>query len=94
MKSGKRQRDADLIENVWQTRLQQARDRENSKKTYDAYQIYVVLNESFRGLRDVAAVEQKVNQLRDSLEVRAAIRIEEQQIKKQREIETRRSLDS
>jgi len=88
MKSGKRQRDADLIEYVWQTRLQQARDRENSKKTYDAYQIYVVLNESFRGLRDVAAVEQKVNQLRDSPEVRAAIRNEEQQIRKQREIET------
>ena len=89
MKLGKRQRDANLIEGVWQARLQQARNQEESKKSYDAYQSYLVLDESFKGLRDVTAVEQKVNQLRDSPEVRTAIRNEQQQIRKQREIETR-----
>jgi predicted esterase len=89
MKSGKRQRDANLIESLWQTRLQQARDLEDSKKTYDAYQIYFALNDSFKGLRDVAAVEKKINQLRDSSEVKGGIRNEQQQIKKQRETETR-----
>jgi len=89
MKSGKRQRDENLIESFWRTGIQQAQDLEDSKKSYDAYQIYLVLNDSFRGLRDVAIAEKKISQLRDSAEVKTAIRNEQQQIKKQREIENR-----
>jgi predicted esterase len=89
MKSGKRQRDANLIESIWQTRMQQAQVLEDSQKTYEAYQLYFGLQSSFRGLRDVAAVEKKTNQLRDSAEVKSGIRNEQQQIKKQREIESR-----
>lgn len=89
MKSGKRQRDDSLIESIWQTRLRQGADLENSKKLYDAYQIYFALNDSFKGLRDVAAVEKRIKQLRDTPEVKTAIRNEQQQIRKQREIETR-----
>jgi len=89
MKSGKRQRDDSLIESIWQTKLRQGADLEKSKKTFAAYQSYLALNESFKGLRDVTAVEQKVSQLRDNPEVRTAIRNEQQQIRKQREIETR-----
>jgi tetratricopeptide (TPR) repeat protein len=89
MKSGKRQLDDSLIESIWQTRLRQGADLEDSRKVYDAYQIYFALNDSFKGLRDVAAVEKKIEQLRDTLEVKIAIRNEQQQIRKQREIETR-----
>jgi tetratricopeptide (TPR) repeat protein len=89
MKTGKRQPDANLIDSIWQRKLLPARAREESKQTYDAYQIYLGLNDSFKGLRDVAEVEKKIGQLRDSPEVRNAIRDEQQQIKKQRDIETR-----
>lgn len=89
MKSGKRQRDANMIESVWQTRLRQGADLEDSKKLYDAYQIYFALNDSFKGLRDVAAVEKRLRELRYSPEVKTAIQNEQQQIRKQREIETR-----
>lgn len=89
MKSGKRQRDANLIDSLWQTQLQQAQSLEDSKQTYDAYQIYLALNDSFKGLKDVTAAEKKVNQLREISEVKGAIQNEQQQIKKQREIGTR-----
>jgi tetratricopeptide (TPR) repeat protein len=89
MKTGKRQPDANLIDSIWQRKLQQARAFEESKHTYDAYQIYFALTDSFKGLRDVAEVEKKSNQLRDTAEVKTAIRDEQQQIRKQREIETR-----
>jgi tetratricopeptide (TPR) repeat protein len=89
MKSGKRQRDANLIDSLWQTQLQQAQSLEDSKQTYDAYQIYLALNDSFKGLKDVTAVEKKVNQLREISEVKGAIQNEQQQIKKQREIGAR-----
>lgn len=86
MKTGKRQRDANLIESIWQRKLQQARSLEDSKNAYDAYQIYVALNDSFQGLRDVDDVEKKASQLRDSPDVKSAIREEQQQIRKQGEI--------
>lgn len=86
MKTGKRQRDANLVESIWQRKLQQARALEDAKKIRDAYQIYVALNESFKGLRDIAEVEKKLRQLRDTAEVRNAILDEQQQIKKQGEI--------
>jgi predicted esterase len=89
MKTGKRERDANLIDSAWQRKLLQAHAFEEAKQTYDAYQIYFALNDSFKGLRDVAEVEKKISQLRDSTEVKTAIRDEQQQIKKQREIETR-----
>ena len=89
MKTDKRQRDASMIESIWQRKMQQARALEESKHIYDAYQIYFALNDSFKGLRDVAEVEKKLSQLHDTAEVRTAIRDEQQQIGKQREIENR-----
>lgn len=89
MKTGKRQRDTNLIDSIWQRKLQQARALEQSKQTYEAYQIYFALNETFKGLRDVTEAEKEISRLRDTAEVRTAIRDEQQQIKKQREIETR-----
>lgn len=87
MKSGRRERDPQFIES-WQTvRLKQAREFEDAKKAYEAYQTYLELSSALKGLRDVAEIENKVNQLRTSREVREAIRDEQQQIRKQRDLE-------
>jgi hypothetical protein len=89
IKAGKRPRDDGFINAMWQQRLNDAKTLEESKKYYEAYQLYLDLAQSFKGLRDVASIEAKVNQLRDSTEVKAAIREEQVQIKKQRELESR-----
>jgi tetratricopeptide (TPR) repeat protein len=74
---------------MWQQLLNEARTLEEAKKYNEAYQLYFDLAESFRGLRDVAEIETKVNQLGDSREFKAAVREEQVQIKKQRELESR-----
>jgi predicted esterase len=89
IKTSKRPRDDGFINAIWQQRLTDAKTLEESKKYYEAYQLYLELAESFKGLRDIAQIEAKVNQLADSREVKAAIREEQVQIKKQRELESR-----
>jgi predicted esterase len=91
IKAGKRPRDDGFISATWQQVLNEARTLEESKKYYEAYQLYSDLAQSFKGLRDVAEIEAKVNQLADSREVKAAIREEQVQIRKQRELESRLS---
>ena len=89
MKSGKRPRDDDFINATWQQILNEARTLEEVKKYNEAYQLYLDLAESFKGLRDVAEIETKVNQLSNSRELKSAIREEQAQIRKQRELESR-----
>src|SRR5689334_3225671 len=88
MNAGKRPRDDAFINARWQQLLSDASTLEDSKKYYEAYQRYLDLAESFKGLRDVAQIETKVNQLAGSREVKAAIRDEQAQIRKQRELES------
>ena len=88
IKTGKRPRDEGFINAMWQQLLTDAKTREESKQYYEAYQIYLDLAQSFKGLRDVAEIETKVNALRDSRELKAAIRDEQAQIRKQRELES------
>src|SRR5947199_6138887 len=87
MKSGKRPRDDAFIDATWQQSVKQAGTLEESKKYYEAYQIYLDLSESFKDLRDVNEVQKKASQLSNSREVKDAMREEQQQIRKQREIE-------
>lgn len=89
MKSGKRPRDDAFINATWDQLLTNARTLEEAKQYNEAYQIYLDLAASFKGLRDVAQAETKVNELGDSRELKAAIREEQEQIKKQRELENR-----
>lgn len=91
IKVGKRPRDDGFINATWQQPLKEARTLEESKKTYEAYQLYLDLAQTFTGLRDVADIEMKVNQLGATREVKAAIREEQVQIRKQRELESRLS---
>ena len=89
MKAGKRPRDDGFINAMWEQILSEAKTREESKKHLEAYQLYLDLAQNFKGLQDVAQVETKVNQLRDSRELKDAIREEQLQIRKQRELEAR-----
>jgi predicted esterase len=91
IKAVKRSRDDGFISAVWQQRLGDAQALEESKKYYEAYQLYLDMAQSFKGLRDVAQIETKVNQLANSSEVKTAIRDEQTQIKKQRELESQLS---
>jgi predicted esterase len=87
MKSGRRETDAKLIDSLWAIRLKQAQEFEQARKMFEAYTIYSNLNSSFAGLHDVTEIDSKLNALRASREVREAIHDEQQQIKKQRELE-------
>lgn len=87
IKAGKRPRNDELMNATWQRFLSDARTLEEAKKYSEAYQFYLDLAASFKGLRDVAEVETKVKQLGDSSELKAAIREEQTQIRKQRELE-------
>jgi len=89
IKTGKRPRDEDFINAMRQQLLTEAKTLEEAKNYTEAYQLYIDLAESFKGLRDVAEIETKVNQLGDSREVKAAVREEQGQIRKQRELESR-----
>ncbi|HET6975694.1 MAG TPA: hypothetical protein VFI24_05195 [Pyrinomonadaceae bacterium] len=89
IKAGTRPRDDGFINATWQQLLTEARTLEESKQYAEAYQLYIDLAQTFKGLRDVAEIETKVNQLGDSREVKAAIREEQGQIRKQRELESR-----
>ena len=68
-------------------KLKPAQELEQGKKVLEAYQAYVNLSASFKGLREVTESDNKVDALRTSREVRDGIRDEQQQIKKQRELE-------
>jgi len=87
MKSGRRQADRKLIDSLWLQKLKQAQELEQGKKVFEAYQAYLNLSASFKGLRDVTETDSQVDALRTSREVRDGIRDEQQQIKKQRELE-------
>jgi poly(3-hydroxybutyrate) depolymerase len=89
IKAGKRPRDDGFINTMWQQLLNDARSLEESKKYSEAYQLYLDLAANFKGLRDVAQIETKVNQFGNSRELKAAIREEQAQIKKQRDLEGR-----
>jgi predicted esterase len=88
MKGGRLQRDEGFIDATWRSELERAKTLEESRKIYDSYLVYVGLIDSFKGLRAVDEVEQRVRQLRDSRDVKEAIREERQQITKQRELES------
>jgi predicted esterase len=87
MKSGRRQPDSKLIDSLWTQKLKEAQDLEQAKKMFDAYQVYINLSSSFKGLHEVTESDNKNDALRTSREVREGIRDEQQQIKKQRELE-------
>jgi dienelactone hydrolase len=88
MKAGKRQRDEDLINELWQKHLARGEAAEAVNELYEAYQVFGGLIENFKGLHDTSDVVKRINQLAQSHIVKEALREERQQIRRQREIES------
>jgi predicted esterase len=86
MKAGKRAKDEALIEELWKREMERAGAAESSKKIYDAYLAYAALVTDFRGLRSVSEAESKLSLLRETAEVKRAIREDAEQIRRQDEL--------
>jgi predicted esterase len=87
MKSGRRDRNEQFIEASWQNGLTRARAFEAAKEPYEAFQAYRWLVETFSGLHSLNEAEQKLNEYKSAREVKDAIRDEQQQSSKQRDLE-------
>jgi poly(3-hydroxybutyrate) depolymerase len=83
MKTGKREKDERLIASLLDKKLARAREYEASKKVYDAYIIYDGIAADFKGLKDVLEFEKRAGELKDSKEVKLALKQEQDQDKKQ-----------
>ena len=88
MKAGKRQRDDQLINELWQRDFGLGQSSESANKPYDAYQFFLGMKDSFQGLHDTTELDKRLSQLGESRAVKDAIRQERQQTAKQREIES------
>jgi predicted esterase len=87
IKSNRRARDEEFIETAWQNGLQRARGLEASKKLYEAFQAYRSLVETFAGLHNLTEAEAKFNEYKGAREIKDAVRDEQQQFSKQRDLE-------
>lgn len=76
MKSGTRAKDNELIDRLLAAKSKTARDYETSKQPYEAYLEYEALVTEFKGLRDVSEFTAAAELLRNSKEVKAAIKSE------------------
>lgn len=83
MKSARRQRDEQLLEQLWTRRTAQARAFEESRKPVEAHRIYRALSADFAGLRETNEPERKAAQLRETKEVKRALEEENAQVRQQ-----------
>ena len=79
MKSGTRVKDSQLIDRLLDTKSKTAREYETSKQSYEAYLEYEALVTEFKGLRDVSEFVADAERLRNSKEVKAAIKSEKEE---------------
>ncbi len=89
MRAGRRAKDEALLETVWQKSLARARADAESNRLLEAYQDYAALAADFSQLKDVAEHEKKAASLKETKEVRQALKVERAQIEKQLEIAAR-----
>ncbi|HMF55181.1 MAG TPA: hypothetical protein VK619_02365 [Pyrinomonadaceae bacterium] len=83
IKSGRRTRDEALVNALWRKGLELAHGLETSGKIYEAYQRYDALYQSFDGLLDASDAGRKIAQLRETDEVKKALREENEQVRRQ-----------
>lgn len=89
MRNGRSERKEPLIELLWQREIVRAQSFEAVPKLYEAYKSYAALVADFKGLKDVAAYEKKLQALRETKEVKQAIKDERGQVQKQLETAAR-----
>jgi predicted esterase len=88
IRAGRREKSEQLVEELWKQAVAGARRAEEEKRIYDAYLAYTALVEDFRGLRETAQFESKSAQLKETAEVRKAIKEDREQIKRQQGMES------
>ena len=88
MRAGTVARNNAIINELWQESMRRAEELEAAKEFYEAYQVYLSVANAFPSLHDLTQVEKKIVSLGSSREVKDAMRREEQEIKKQRELES------
>ena len=87
MSVGARAREDKLIDDLWRKQLTRAQALESAGDRYQAYQAYLAAASSFNSLRDVTLIKERVAALGGSREIRDGRRSEEQEIRKQRDLE-------
>src|SRR5262249_36693957 len=92
MKSGRLEKKAAFIDEVFARELRMAQAYETSANRYEAYLSYEALIKDFKGMKDLNDLEKKTAELRNSKEVKQALKQEkdaiEKQIAKERELQT------
>lgn len=83
IRSGKRKKDEAFIEALLKKNLDKALSHESANRVYAAYLIYEAAARDFKQLSDVRAIETKAARLRESKQVRDAIKQEKEQEEKQ-----------
>ena len=83
IRSGKQKRDDAIIDALLKKQVERARSHESAGRVYAAYLIYAAAARDFKSLSDVQALESKSAQLKETKEVRAAIKQEKEQEEKQ-----------
>jgi len=76
MKSGRRGRDEKLIAELFDKMAGEARADESAKRVYEAFLKYEAIAKDFDGLRDVAELARKADELRSSREVKDRLKQE------------------
>ena len=76
MKSGRRERDEKLIAELFEKMAGEARADESAKRVYEAFLKYEAIAKDFNGLRDVAELARKADELRSSKEVKDRLKQE------------------
>jgi dienelactone hydrolase len=79
MAAGLRDKDEKLIAELLENETEKVRAHEAAGRVYQSYIIYRNISRDFKGLKDVAEFENKAAQLKDSKEVRQAIKSEKDQ---------------
>ena len=83
MKSGTLEKNGALIDKLFAKATAAAGTYESSSKPYDAFVSYEALAADFKGLKDVTEFEKKAASLKDSKEVKQALKQEKEQVDKQ-----------
>jgi predicted esterase len=88
LKSGRRKTDAAFLDSLWEEESRQARELEQSGSSFEAYRAYCALALDYEGLRDIAAVRERVKQLEGAKEIKRAVKEREEEVRQQRELTT------
>jgi predicted esterase len=83
MKTNRRARDEAFITEFLNQNVSRARAAEAAGKSYEAYLRFADIASDFKGLREVAEFEKRIAELKDSKEIKQAIKQEDEQEREQ-----------